>query len=291
MNAIAFAPPMGPPQAPTRFLGLLSFDYVDVLEWEYEELKELVATEVLFEQTTLLGGFAGPNIDQESNGTSNMGNLSRFHLEIIHEMMNHMDFLTLERFSRTCNYARVAAANNPTYKLLIEHSAKLPELLMSTQHSLRMLKAELQFPNCRSCDTLTPYFYMPTCERLCRNCSEFDKNYWLVELLSTKYVFNLTTDDLRLLPVTCLKPSSYHAPHFPVARHGIAHLVPVKCAIERAVKRWGSMESMREAAEQLSPDRFADSPIPLTKSAPMPHYSATYVPTSLHLTPISQSNQ
>ncbi|KAJ5716252.1 hypothetical protein N7493_008163 [Penicillium malachiteum] len=282
MNAFALAPPMGPPQAPIRFLGLLSvtrermngllsallkdlswFEYVDVLEWEYEELKDLVATEVLFEQSSVLGGFASSTIDQASNGTSNMGKFSRFPLEIVHEMMNHMDFLTLERFSRTCHYARVAAANNPTYKLLIEHSAKLPELLMSTRviywHSLRMLKAELQFPNCRSCGTLTPYFYIPTCERLCRNCSEFDKNYWLIELLSTKYAFNLTTDDLRLLPITCLKPSSYHGPHFPVARHGVAHLVPVKCAIERAVKRWGSMELMREAAEQLSPDRFADS--------------------------------
>ncbi|KAJ6028019.1 hypothetical protein N7540_003595 [Penicillium herquei] len=284
MNALAFPPPMGPPQAQLpgqgrdlrtatrqRMNALISallkdpswFDYVDVLEWEYEELKELVATDMIIDQPNLLGGFASSNRDQSTDGNSNMGTLSRFPLEIIHEMMNQMDVLTLERFGRTCRYARVAVNSNPTYKLLMEHSAnKLPELLCSTKvmywHSLLNLKAELQFPNCRACGTLTSYLYIPTCERLCRNCSEFDKNYWVIELVEAKKAFNIETEDLRYTPITCLKPSAYHGPHFPVVRRGTAYLCPVKSAIEVAVRRWGSMEVMREAAEQISPDRFSD---------------------------------
>ncbi|KAJ5702331.1 hypothetical protein N7488_009879 [Penicillium malachiteum] len=281
MNALAFPPAMGPPQAPVRLdlrtatrdrmNGLLSallkdlswFDYVDVLEWEYEELKALVATGVLFDQPTVLGGFGASNIDQPTDGTSNMGTMSRFPLEVIHVMIEHMDFLTLERFSRTCHYARVAARNHPTYKLLMQHAANLPKLMMSIKiiywNSLRMLKAELQFPNCRSCGSLSSFLYIPTCERLCRNCSEFDKNYWIIEILSAKYAFNIGAPELRLIPLVHLTASTYHGPHFPATRQSLEILCPVKSAIEIAVKRWGSMALMREAAEQVSPDRFADS--------------------------------
>ncbi|KAJ5626945.1 hypothetical protein N7528_004372 [Penicillium herquei] len=281
MNPLAFPPAMGPPQAPVRLdlrtatrqrmNGLLSallkdaswFTHVDVLEWEYEELKALVATDVLFDQPTILGGTGGSNIQQPTDGTSNMGTMSRFPLEVINVMIEHMDFLTVERFSRTCHYARVAARNHPTYKLLMQHAANLPPLMMSTKliywNSLRMLKAELQFPNCRSCGTPSSYLYIPTCERLCRNCSEYDKNYWIIEVMHAKYAFNIGVHELRLIPLVQIRPSTYHGPHFPAARQSLEILTPVKSAIAIAVRRWGSMELMREAAEQVSPDRFADS--------------------------------
>ncbi|KAJ5737119.1 uncharacterized protein N7483_002244 [Penicillium malachiteum] len=285
MNALGPPHPMGPPQAQLPGLGrdletatrrrmnaLISallkdttwFNYVDVLEWDYEEMKALVATEMVPDQPSLLGGAASSNLDQSTDGTSNMGTLSRFPLEIIHEMMNHMDMLTLSRFGRTCRYALEAFKSQPTYKLLMENSNnKLPELLSSTKviywHSLLNLKAELQFPTCRACGTLTSYLYLPTCERLCRNCGEFDKNYWVIETYDAETAFNLDMEDLRSgVPITCLKPSAYHGPHFPVARRGTSYLCPVKSVMEVAVRHWGSVELMREAAEQISPDRFSD---------------------------------
>ncbi|KAJ5116100.1 hypothetical protein N7456_000448 [Penicillium angulare] len=240
------------------------FEYSDPLTWDQDELKRLVASPEIYEQHSMLVSYKPrPKINRELGTTSvDLGTLSCLSLEVIQEIMNNMDFLTLERFARTCRYARVIMNCHPTWNFLMKHAPHIRDILSNTRllywHSLLNMKAELQFPKCRSCDSTASYLYLPTCERICPTCCNHNKNYWCIDIHDAKIAFALEIIDLKCLPIIRIKPQG-RVCRFPGVMNATEWLCPIKCAFEKSLKRWKTVPQLLTAAEQISPDKYSDA--------------------------------
>ncbi|KAJ5288753.1 hypothetical protein N7478_001783 [Penicillium angulare] len=240
------------------------FEYTDPLTWNQDVLRELVASPEVYEQNSMLVSYKPrPKIDRKvETSTLDLGTLSCLSLEVIQEIMNNMDLLTLERFARTCRYARIIMTCHPTYNFLMKHSPHVRDLLSNTRllywHSILNIKAELQFPKCRSCDSTASYLYLPTCERICPTCCNHNKNYWCIDIHDAKVAFALEIIDIKCLPIIRIKPQGNKS-RFPGVMNATEWLCPIKCAFESALKRWKTISGLQHAAQEISPDRYDDA--------------------------------
>ncbi|KAJ5769403.1 hypothetical protein N7520_003962 [Penicillium odoratum] len=239
-------------------------EYVNPLAWDQETLKALIGTVDTVENGRF-DAFRHIPKREELNAlkTENLGVLDALSLEVVHLIIDHMDFITLERFSRTCRYARIAANHHPTYIMMIKHCPQIRNTLaitgMGYWTSIRDFKLEMQYPYCRSCGSDGSYIYLPTCERICPNCCDLNKDYWCITIDDTKTAFAIGNEELQRVPIARVVPRTYRNTAFPMGMHYQEFMVPVKCAFEVAVKRWGTIENMQRQADAICPDFHPDA--------------------------------
>ncbi|KAJ5639246.1 uncharacterized protein N7484_007108 [Penicillium longicatenatum] len=239
-------------------------EYSNPLTWDQEILKNLItyddkAANNIFSTLRPLPSLKEP----KSVATVNLGLLGCLSLEVMHEIINHMDLLTIERFSRSCRFLRIAVNHHPSYRMVMEHASHIRDILSASGlaywNSLGNFRNELQYPYCRSCGASGSYVFLPTCERICPNCCDLNKDYWCILVDDAKKAFAIDMPELRRIPIIRMKPNSYRPAVWPFALTYVEYMVPVKCAFEAGVKRWGTVENMQRQGELQSPDRNPDS--------------------------------
>ncbi|KAJ5797561.1 uncharacterized protein N7503_006857 [Penicillium pulvis] len=238
--------------------------YSDPLTWDEETLKNLIAFDDKVDNQ-MFGAFKPlPNIDEhESANTMNLGLIGYLSLEVMHEIINHMDLITIARFSGTCRFARIAVNHHPSYKMVMEHASHICQTLTATGlgywNSLGNFRNELQYPYCRSCGGSGSYVFLPTCERICPNCCDLNKDYWCITVEDATTAFAIDISDLRRIPIIRIKPQSYRSTVYPARLTYIEYMVPAKCAFEAGVRRWGTVAKMQRQGDLRSPDRHPDA--------------------------------
>ena len=238
-------------------------EYTNVDDWDEAELIALIASDNMDREDliTAVGVHIKPTLISNFNAHS-LGTLGALSLEMLNQICDDMDFLTLGTLSLTCRAARVIFLNHPTMRLLIKHVANIPRILFFTGLtqwiSIRNLKAELQFPLCRSCGALGTCLFLPTCERLCQTCLELNISYWCIPPIDAKQAFALENEDLQTLPVVRIHERQF-ATRWPFNWGTMKTLIPTKCAWKASVKKYGSAEDATHAAERISPDIYEDA--------------------------------
>ncbi|KAJ6114522.1 hypothetical protein N7486_000300 [Penicillium sp. IBT 16267x] len=238
--------------------------YSNPLTWDQETLRTLIAYDDKIDSHLFSAFKPLPKLEvQESVDTMNLGLLGRLSLEVMHEIINHMDLISIERFSRTCRFARIAVNHHPSFKMLMEHASHIRETLsvsgLGYWNSLDNFRNELQYPYCRSCGASGSFVFLPTCERICPNCCNLNKDYWCITVDDAKRAFAIDIPDLRRIPIIRLKPRSYRSTVFPAGTAYLEYMVPVKCAFEAGVKRWGTVANMQYHGDLQSPDAHPDA--------------------------------
>lgn len=238
--------------------------YSDPLAWDEETLKSLIAYDDRVENQMFSAFKPLPKLDEhEFTSTMNLGLLGCLSLEVVHEIINHMDLITIARFSGTCRFARIAVIHHPSYGMVMEHASHIRQTLSATGlgfwNSLGNFKNELQYPYCRSCGGSGSYVFLPTCERICPNCCDLNKEYWCITVNDATTAFAIDVPELRRIPVIRLKPQSYLSTIYPTSLTYLEYMVPVKCAFEAGVKRWGTVAKMQQQGDLRSPDRHPDA--------------------------------
>lgn len=249
-------------------------EYVDPYAVDQDALMSLTAVEAKYNSSDVLANQAeleGPRIRPPDAADSvNMGGLAHIPLEVMHCMIDNMDFLSLARFGQTCRYARMMVESHPTLKILLKHCDHIRKWLWNTQlvlwHSILNVKTELFQPWCRSCGRRGDLYHIPTGERICTNCNENNQRYWSIELKDALQAFNLEMEILDNLPLARVFDRQFYGPHFPLASMDAQWLVPVRVAYDIAVQVYGSVQNMQKAGQACSPDRFGDADAEETKT-------------------------
>ena len=95
-------------------------------------------------------------------------------MEVLHEVLNHVDLQTLSRFARTSHRGRAAAKSLPAFRRLSTSAGNVFKTLSRTKvialHSISKLDAVLQSDRCVSCGQHSAFLFILSAERCCSNC-------------------------------------------------------------------------------------------------------------------------
>ena len=178
---------------------------------------------------------------------SSFGLLSVLPIEVLHMVLNLLDFQSLSRLTRTSHLAKATVESLPAYRDLIKHAPKALVALSKTQliknHSAISLHTALRSENCLCCQSFAPWLYLPTCERCCYNCLWRDRSMRLITCRLARKCFGLTLKEINRLPTMLSIPGTYSV-GYRTTRQKRFKLVSWRQARELGIAIHGSAEAM-----------------------------------------------
>ncbi|RMJ13617.1 hypothetical protein BHE90_005897 [Fusarium euwallaceae] len=182
--------------------------------------------------------------------TSSMGLLSRLPMEIRVAVLKLLDFQSLSRLSRTSLKAKSFVEAMRWYREVMKYSPNILAALGKTDllkyHSSVLVRQVLSETKCVSClQEFGGILFLPTCERICRDCLERNYAYHLTDVAYAEKWFTLTNEQLQSIPIMRSIPGFYKL------RTSILHpeshqLVSIKQLRQLAIKVHGSPEKVAE---------------------------------------------
>ncbi|KAK5998811.1 hypothetical protein PT974_01194 [Cladobotryum mycophilum] len=173
--------------------------------------------------------------------TSATGILKTFPLEIMHNILENLDFLSLTRFSRTSRRANESVNTLKLYRDLMVYAAETLGALGRTRlisyHTAGEIFSVLKTDRCVSCGHYGSYLFLPTLERCCYNCLEYNQSLWVMSRMAAQKCFCLTSRQVDQLPnmLSIAGKSS---------RRRRLKLVSVRAVKELAIKVHGSEQDI-----------------------------------------------
>ena len=142
-----------------------------------------------------------------------IGRLDALPLEILHIILNLLDFRTLSRLTRTSHLAKTTVESLPAYRDLIKHATKALLALSKSQvieyHSAETLHSALRSENCNTCQSFAPFLYLLTCKRCCFNCVRSGGPLGLSSQRLVRVLFGLTPEEICRIPTLLNIPGTY----------------------------------------------------------------------------------
>lgn len=198
---------------------------------------------------------------QRTTESSSIGPLDTFPLEILHLILNSLDFQSLSRFSRTCHQGKTVVESLPTYRVVIQHASKaliaLSRTNLITFHSAASIHTALLSDKCVSCQEYGPFLFLPTCERCCYQCLTKDRFLRVITLQSAAYCFGLSPKVLSRLPSMLSIPRA-HLEGRRLTCWKRERLVSVKQAWQLGIFVHGSEEGMEKAVASKKARKAVD---------------------------------
>lgn len=189
---------------------------------------------------------------QAQDRPSSFGGLDRLPVELLHEVLGHLDVQSLTRLSRTCYQANAILGINSSYQHLLSHAADALVALSRTKlihrYSLSQLDAVLQSQRCETCPGYGAFLFFPTCERCCWQCLQFRKERLVVPPGVACKALGLTAEEVQQLPLMTSIPGRYGTRQLLVDKP--INLVAVAHSMELAISFYESAEHLREALSQ-----------------------------------------
>lgn len=187
------------------------------------------------------------------NRQSSIGAFDALPAELLHEVLEQLDALSLTRFSQTCFGAHVFSESLSSYQNLMSHAPDALAALSRTQiirrHSISQLHAVLRTQSCETCSGYGAFLFLPTCSRTCWQCLQFRKERLVVPVGVARKALGLTEADQEHFPEMWSIPGRYGIRQL---EWGSANLVAVADAMELAISKYGSAERLQEALSEKS---------------------------------------
>lgn len=197
---------------------------------------------------TILDAPGPPVTLNTQNRPSSIGALDALPAELLHEVLEQLDVLSLTRFSQTCFRAHFFTGSLSSYQNLLNHAPDALAALSRTQiisrHSISWLHAVLRSQSCETCSGHGAFLFLPTCSRTCWQCLQFRKERLVVPEGVARKAFGLTEEDQERFPKMRSIPGRYGIRQL---EWGSASLVAVADAMELAISKYGSAEQVQEA--------------------------------------------
>ncbi|RSL72064.1 hypothetical protein CEP53_001268 [Fusarium sp. AF-6] len=179
-----------------------------------------------------------------------MGLLSRLPIEIRVAVLKLVDFQSLSRLSRTSLRAKSFVEALRWYHEVMRHCPHILAALGKTDllrhHSSALVRQVLSERKCVSClQEFGGILFLPTCERICRDCLEKNYAYHLTDVAYAEEWFSLTREQLQTIPIVRSIPGTYRLRTY--VEHRESHqLVSIKQLLQLAIKVHGSPEKVAE---------------------------------------------
>ncbi|OQE29535.1 hypothetical protein PENSTE_c002G05677 [Penicillium steckii] len=185
--------------------------------------------------------------------------------EILDHILGLLDLRSLWSFGATCEYSLSLTTNQSEFQLLQKLAPTICHLLYLTGleylHPIASVSRELRFCYCRSCGERGTLLCLPTCERICENCAQYNQAYWALLLEEAKTAFALEDQEVDPLPVLLTNRRMWRGTLNGVVTPSEPQLeyVTTKSVLSAAIKKRGSYQAMIAAAEAISPDRSSEA--------------------------------
>ena len=201
---------------------------------------------------------AKPSPIQRDFSSSLIGLLDTLPLELLHSILNMLDFQSLSRLSRVSLRGKATVESLPAYRDLIEHAPHALSALGLTRlislYSAAKLRMTLLSEDCISCGQYGAFLFLPRCERCCYECLLSNQSLWVVSTALAGKCFDLTPRQLKRIPIMYSIPGIYFVGH-KISRRRRLRLVSVKSAKQLGIMLHGSIEKIAETlATRRTPD-------------------------------------
>ncbi|KAI0870169.1 F-box domain-containing protein [Hypoxylon argillaceum] len=180
---------------------------------------------------------------------SSIGIVDRLPIEVLQEVFGLLDFQSLTRFARVSLQGKNVVKYFPAYRDLMNYApdalAALGQTKLIHLHSASDLLAALRTERCALCPEYGVYLFLPTCERCCWQCLQFNFMRRVVSPTVAGEVFALSPEMVQQIPAMFSIPGTYGLSSVPVRN-------PVKlCSMSDAKKLatsvCGSAENLEAA--------------------------------------------
>ncbi|RSL65221.1 hypothetical protein CEP54_004299 [Fusarium duplospermum] len=180
---------------------------------------------------------------------STLGLLNRLPFDVLVQVLKLLDFQSLSRLSRTSLRGQFVVEALRVYREVMRYYPRILAALGKTDllrhHSCVLVRQVLSEQKCASCFGYGGILFLPTCERICRDCLEKNYAYHLTDVAYAEEWFSLTNEQLQRIPIMRSIPGEYrlrcHAEHFESHQ-----LVSIKQLLQLAIKVHGSPEKVAE---------------------------------------------
>lgn len=180
---------------------------------------------------------------------SSLGALDRLPLELLHEVLGHLDFWSLALFSRVSVQGKHALLSSPWYRDLMSHAphalAALAQTKIIRRHSVSELVAALRTQRCATCPEYGAYLFLPACERCCWQCMVAKPTRQVIPANIAGTDFAIPPEAVRQMPFMLTVPGKYGLKAGPDwGRLKFVSVIDVK---ECAIAVHGSVENLTRA--------------------------------------------
>ena len=133
-----------------------------------------------------------------------LGVLDQLPLELLSEILVHVDLRTLTDFRRVNQRAMQVIDSIPKYQVIVEHGAQALQCILSMETgghaSCLDLFHMLCNPYCEECGDLGEMIYLPTCKRICESCSKQKSKYLPLLAAEAMREFGVSQRHLKTIP-------------------------------------------------------------------------------------------
>lgn len=196
-------------------------------------------------KTGMIGVSSAPLLPptRQCQGVRSLGQLDSLPIELLHLVLDQLDFLSLARLACTTRRGQELVASLPTYHLVRRHApqtlAALSAMSILHLHSASLLQEALHSSECSCCGNFGAFLFLMSCERCCFQCISFKPALWVLPRPDAGKCFNLSAKLLNSLPSARSLPGKYCVV-FGISRARPLRLVSVRAAKKLALQVHGS---------------------------------------------------
>jgi len=209
-----------------------------------------------------------------------IGDLSLLPLEVIHNVLDHLDISTIGSVRCLSRHSRLIVDMFPPYRDLTTYASSVLCVLYSTHlastYSIGQLYSVLTNDRCVCCDAFGPYLLLTTCERCCFSCL-YDPKMAATTLSNAASAFGLSKIEIgKKIPIITTIPGIYTIER--TERKRILKVVSVRKVLDLALGKQNKTQS--EAEREDFPNlnkrardliRHYNDPIRFMVSTPIPY--------------------
>ncbi|KAK0113979.1 hypothetical protein ONS95_014222 [Cadophora gregata] len=206
------------------------------------------------------------------------GALKRLPLELIHNVLGHLDISTIGSVRCLSWNSRLIVDLFPPYRDLTIYASSVLRVLYSTHlasaYSVGQLYTVLTNDRCICCEAFGPYLSLITCERCCFSCL-YDSKMAPTTLSTAASAFGLSKNEIeKKIPVVTTLPGMYTIERTEKKR--ILKVVSVRKALALALEKQNKTQPVGEDLTNLDENakdliKHYNDPIRFMVSTPIPY--------------------
>lgn len=179
--------------------------------------------------------------------SSSIGSLDTLPAELLHIILNSLDFQSLLRFARACHQAKTRVESLLSYQHMMKHAPTvliaLSQTKLITFHAAGTIHAAFLSDKCVSCQIYAAFLFLPTCKRCCYECLSSERSLRVITIRMAEVCFGVSRKDLAQIPTMFSIPGRYAVGHV-VPHQKRVKLVSLKQAQKLGISVHGSQEAM-----------------------------------------------
>ncbi|KAI9150055.1 hypothetical protein HJFPF1_09809 [Paramyrothecium foliicola] len=188
---------------------------------------------------------------------SSIGSLDTLSLEMLHLVLDWLDFQSIYRFSLASVRAREVAQALPASRELLRHApavlAAFGRTRLIMHHTAAKVRATLRSWKCVACANYGAFIFLPTCDRCCWQCLDNNQALWLLARGVAARCFSLSSAELDRLPTLLSIPGEYGVGLQSRKFEDRQKLVSLSAAKELALSIHGSQQEIYQRAWDRRP--------------------------------------